>query len=132
MAGRPPVPTALKLLRGTQKKCRINGAEPVSPLGAVCPPTASPEARALWKKYAPRYERMGCLKEADEIEFHQWMEILAEIEAARTAGEKVSSTLQDAAARKAIQFGGTPSARVRVKVEPKVPETTLGRFRGRA
>jgi len=32
----------------------------------------------------------------------------------------------------AVQFGGTPSARVRVKVEPKAPETTLGKFRGRA
>ena len=132
MAGRPPVPTALKLLKGTAKKSRLNPREPVSKVGAECPASCQGKARELWKKWAPIYEAMGCLREADALAFAAWMQIEADMVTLRAAGEHPSVPMRKQALNFAVQFGGTPSARARVHVEPKKVVSKLEKFRARA
>jgi phage terminase small subunit len=64
-AGRPPKPTALKVLAGTLKKCRTNNAEPVfpSPKDITCPFDEKKEsvAAAHWNELAPDLIRLGLL-----------------------------------------------------------------------
>jgi hypothetical protein len=131
VAGRPPVPTALKLLKGTAKKCRLNGEEPVSLPGALCPPHIQGTAREMWKRWAPVYEAMGCLREADTLAFAAWMQIEADILALRQAGEPVGVNMRKQALNYAVQFGGTASARARIHVKRDEPESKLGKFSGK-
>lgn len=131
MAGRPPKPTALKLLQGNPGRRKLL-VEPQSKVGAMCPLWLRAEARELWKKWAPVYEEMGCLREADAIAFANWMIVQAKVRALEMAGESPSVTLLKLAQSYAVQFGGTPSGRARVSVEPKRPESKLARFTGAA
>ena len=48
--GRPPLPTPLKVLRGTARRHRLNRAEPKPPPGAPAMPAALPaDARVTWR-----------------------------------------------------------------------------------
>jgi hypothetical protein len=129
MAGRPPKPRALKLLQGTLRKDRDYGPEPPSPIGAECPPWLHGKARELWKRWAPVYTAIGCLRECHTITFARWMETEADIITLREAGEPVSVSLKDVAMRYAVQFAGTASASSRVHAEPAKPKTKLEKFR---
>lgn len=66
--GRPPKPTALKLLEGDRGKGRrpLNKDEPIPPQGEVkCPTWLLPEAKKEWKRLAPTLEAMGVLTMVD-------------------------------------------------------------------
>lgn len=128
MAGRPPKPTALKLLQGNPGKRKLPAGEPVSAVGAICPAWLGAEAREMWKKWAPIFEGMGCLREADTLAFANWMALQARIKACEEAGEALSLQALKLAQSYAVQFGATPSGRARVSVEPKKPESKLQRF----
>src|SRR5688500_8395251 len=68
MAGRPPSPTALKLLRGNPGKRKMNAAEP-KPLVGAAPPSyvlADPALLVEWKRQAARLLRLGLLTEIDD------------------------------------------------------------------
>ena len=50
MAGRKPLPTHLKMVRGTLQKCRMNPDEPTpDPEIPDAPPHLSPEKRKIWR-----------------------------------------------------------------------------------
>lgn len=69
MAGRPPLPAALKALQGTQRADRINAAAPeVQPLGEAGPPLEgmSEEAGKVWARLAPLLCSMRVLATADK------------------------------------------------------------------
>ena len=59
MAGRKPLPTALKKLKGTLQKCRTNASEPQPPGDLVEPPEYMSEgAKNAWRyaiESAPQY-----------------------------------------------------------------------------
>lgn len=64
--GRPPTPTALKILRGNPGKRAINTDEPKPPRGEVKPPPwLKGRGRTAWKWIAPVLQQMGVLTTAD-------------------------------------------------------------------
>jgi P27 family predicted phage terminase small subunit len=64
--GRPPKPTALKLLTGNPGKRPLNGSEP-QPLATppVCPDFLPADAKAKWAELAPELSRLGLLTVVD-------------------------------------------------------------------
>lgn len=67
MAGRKPVPTEVKKLRGTDQPSRVNPDEPKPPMMEQSkPPDWLPdEAKALWGELSPMLISMRLLTEAD-------------------------------------------------------------------
>src|SRR5579859_2336929 len=65
-AGRPPKPTALKVLSGNPGKRALNQNEPTPPAGSISAPSwLRGRARTAWKWVAPVLEQMGVLSTAD-------------------------------------------------------------------
>lgn len=67
MAGRPPKPTALKLIEGNRGKRATNDKEPEPVLlDDLTPPAHLPEpAAAVWRELAPKLRRAHVLTEMD-------------------------------------------------------------------
>lgn len=66
MAGRKPLPTHMKLLRGTAQPCRMNPAEPApDPALPDAPAHLSPEAREEWERVAVELCDLGVLSRID-------------------------------------------------------------------
>ena len=66
MGGRPPLPTRLKLLRGTLEPKRINPDEPEpEPAIPTCPSHLDSTARREWKRMAQQLYDLGILSEID-------------------------------------------------------------------
>ena len=130
------MPRALKLLRGRHDGVdsggrRLSEDEPMPPTGpAVCPAWVSPTARKLWKEWAPVYAAMGCLTQADALQFANWMEAQTKILVCVAAGEPVSNETLRIAQNYAVQFGATPSARSRVHLPKKESAGKLARYTG--
>ena len=65
MKGRKPVPTNIKLLKGTWRADRaVNEACPNSYSGYI-PANLKGEAAAFWKRYAPKLKQIGLLTDLD-------------------------------------------------------------------
>ena len=128
MAGRPPKPTALKVLQGNAGHRPIFPDVLRPPDGKVCAPAwLSAQARKLWNELAPIYEAMGCLTTADVAMFGNWMEAQAKLVLTIAAGEPVSNDTLRITQSYAVQFGATPSARARVHVpKPQTPGKLSG------
>jgi phage terminase small subunit len=128
--GRPPTPTALKVLNGSAAHHpeRRNGDEPKPRLGAK-PPTWLPHngpARLAWRRLAPMLHRLRVLTEADADALALGCIALAEYLEART--DDGSWRKADAAWKRYLAvlsaFGLTPSSRAKVRavaVEAKDP-----------
>lgn len=66
MAGRKPLPTQVKLLRGTAQRCRMNPDEPApDPALPDAPLHLSPEAREEWERVAGELYDLGVLSRID-------------------------------------------------------------------
>lgn len=129
--GRPPKPTAIKILEGNAGKRPLHPErEPDSPLGASPPAWLEPAARSLWDEWAPRFTAAGCLREIHTAAFAGFMITLARIVSLQREGKPVMVDLHKMLLSYATQFAGTPSAMSRVYVVPKKPETKLGKFLG--
>lgn len=64
--GRPPKPTALKVLEGNPGKRPLNQHEPKpKPISPKCPAWLDKEAKKMWKDLAPKLERLGLLTVID-------------------------------------------------------------------
>jgi phage terminase, small subunit, putative, P27 family len=99
-AGRPPKPTALKLLHGDDKKNpqRINRSEPV-PADDVVRPTVdlADEAQAAWDRLAPDLMRKGVLTAWDAQAFTVYCQTVAHYNAASRMLELEGMTARGAA-----------------------------------
>jgi len=139
MAGRKPVPRALKILRGNPGKRALGKREP-KPLPGVprMPGHLSARAKAAWKSIGPELDRMGVLTLADAKALELLCDAYAEYRAARDAVEKEGLTYEtfgpsgsmtrprpevaiasDAWRRIAAmlrEFGMTPSSRTKVSM----------------
>jgi phage terminase small subunit len=120
--GRPPVPTAMKLLRGTYRADRANPNEPKPEVGAHPPPwlPRGGPARVAWNRLARELTATRVLTEADGDALALGCMALADYLAATAdpsgwrradaAWKRYASVLRD--------FGMTPSSRVRVSAVP--------------
>jgi phage terminase small subunit len=125
MKGRKPLPTAVKLAKGTERKSRINGNEPSLPKMPLEPPGyLSGDALAFWSEHAKALIDAGVLRVSDRHAFG----LLCESFAAWRA-EPTRDTIAEFR-RMLSEFGMTPAARTKVKVESK-PKDALTEFLGK-
>lgn len=124
MAGRPPKPTALKLLSGSAGHRPVNPLEPQPDPGASPPTWLSPEARVVWDQLAPVLLKNGLLTELDG-------EALAHLcIVAVMFRENPTIRLSREYRAYLTMFGMHPSGRTRVtRTPPKPPPSLLSKYR---
>ncbi|HLI51909.1 MAG TPA: phage terminase small subunit P27 family [Thermomicrobiaceae bacterium] len=142
-AGRPPKPTALKLLQGTARPDRVNANEPKPGMGNIKPPAwLKGEGRKAWRWLAPALQEMNILTNADPHALALLCDAYAEYLAARavirdegmtyttfsTSGSKMVRARPEVAIaadawrrvnQMMQQFGLTPSSRAKVSAAPE-------------
>lgn len=147
-AGRPPKPTALKLIEGNKGKRAINGAEPDPVyLNDLTPPAWLPAAaKDVWNEIAPKLRRACVLTELDVdalcagcVAIAQYRHsvrrvgddlvkakhVETELGGVVEVGEHVNPWLivQSMTYKQAMgifaQFGLTPAARSRIAINPQ-------------
>lgn len=142
MAGRKPIPTKLKILKGTAQPCRIKKDEPTP---VVCLPDPPEDASAKVKKYWPRIARQlydcGVLTEIDINSLSAYCEMYLRWTEANKQIEKhgliikspngfpmqspylpISNKALDSMQKIAVEFGMTPSSRTKISVDKKLAE----------
>lgn len=140
MTGRPAKPTNIHRLQGTFEKSRHTNRMDVDvkPLIYVpLPPNRlSSEGREMWMNLAPLLVSHGLLSEFDLPAFETLVETTGEsrrLRAAQNGGEPVrTADISDCERRQLallIQFGLTPAARAKIKIEKvKQDESPLAKF----
>ena len=95
MRGRPPVPSKLKVLRGTDQPCRMNKREPQAEAGApACPAWLSPKAKRAWKEIVGILGGMKILAKADRKALEMLCDAYAEYRDARAVVSKQGATYE--------------------------------------
>ena len=146
MAGRKPLPTHLKMVRGTLQKCRMNSDEPSpNPEIPAAPPHLSPEAREEWNRLAEELYDLGILSAIDRAAlaaycqaYGRWVEaeeLLRNIDGTMKLTETTSNgnIIQNplvGIANESLElmhkylteFGMSPSSRTRVSAKKKTGE----------
>jgi phage terminase small subunit len=126
MRGRPPKPTALKLLEGTRAD-RINRNEPAMPPGSIEPPDWLDEtARGHWTELAPILQSAGLLTVGDRQTFALLCESFS-----RFRSNPENDKARDLYRRLSVEFGLTPSSRSRLKSSAEPARDALTEFLAR-
>jgi P27 family predicted phage terminase small subunit len=135
MAGRKPLPTHLKLVKGTARPHRINKEEPRPPIVVPSPPGHLDErARAKFTELAELLGRHGVMTELDAaalaryaVVWCRWVETEADVKrrgpvVKTEAGNIIQNPFLSVANKCLLQmaqieseFGMTPSSRARVR-----------------
>jgi phage terminase small subunit len=135
--GRPPKPTALKILSGSARHDpqRVNRDEPKPAVGAEPPPFLPRRgpAWAAWERHQPILTRLRVLTEADADALALGCMALAEYLAARRRVDGWRKA--DAAWKRYLAvlsaFGLTPSARAKVHAAPAAEVDPLAEWAAR-
>jgi len=123
-------PTVLKVIQGTTRRDRMPANEPKpAPIAPKCPSWLDREAKAEWRRLAPKLEKLGLLTEADGSAFAVYCEAysrwkraalaLRKLDVTDPAFRKVAVTLEKAAQELRAQgarFGLSPADRGRLDV----------------
>lgn len=89
MAGRPRLPTRLKVVKGTAQPCRTNKSEPTPAEGVPSRPAhLSAKAKAAWRAVVPILQDMRVLTVADSLALEGLCEAYADLCAARAVLQK--------------------------------------------
>lgn len=132
MAGRPPKPTALKLLQGNPGKRPLNDREPKPPVGCVPPDYVKADAALLkeWSLEAPRLTRLKILTEIDGDPLARLCVLRVKFRDALAEGASGGSLAMMSKEMRSLelQFAIGAANRVRVKVEKPQPDRKLDRF----
>jgi P27 family predicted phage terminase small subunit len=146
MAGRKPLPTHLKLVKGTARPHRLNKAEPKPTVAVPEPPGHLDErARAKFATMAAMLARHGVMTELDAgalsryaVVWCRWIDAEAEIKrrgpVVKTEGGNIIQNPFLAVANKCLlqmaqlesEFGLTPSSRSRIRMAE--PAATVDPF----
>lgn len=150
-AGRRPLPTALKKLRGNAGKRKLNDEEPNAPPGEPPMPGGLPAAaKREWKAIVPELQILGVLSKVDRAAlaaychcYARWFEAEKKVrqygliveEPVLSAGEdtgyvrlkanpaiRVSNDAAKQMKSFLVEFGMTPSSRSRIRVEKPAAE----------
>ena len=142
MAAPIPLPTNLKVLRGTAQPCRMNDREPKSPKGRIKMPSGlTKEEKKHWKAVAADLEAAGILTVLDVQAlrlycrvYHQWCQANEKLEAFGPVIKgshgtpmlspyfKVSRSCLEQMLALLREFGMTPSSRTRIRSERDEPD----------
>ena len=149
MRGRKPKPTKLHVLHGNPGKRKLNDKEPKPKSKAPrCPAWLGEEAKKEWRNMVKKLEPLGLITEIDHatleaycVAYGRWAEaeqkVLNEGTLYKTEKGNVITSPRLWVANKAMEqmqklaseFGMTPSARSRIKVEkPKEEENPMDAF----
>ena len=122
--GPAPMPSALKIATGNAGKRPIRDDEPKPEVGAPkCPTWLASDAKSIWRQLAPRLVRAGVLTKLDGNALGRYCDVLCRWLAARDdEDEKLYQKLGVMLLRLEQEFGMTPSARTRLRVEPRADE----------
>ena len=145
--GRMPTPTAIKVLRGNPGKRALPKGEPRPATGDRVPSAPrwlSEEARAEWRRLAPRLHAVGLLTEVDSQALGLLCEAFAQYVAAKAVVDREGMLLMSEKGNAyqhpatglmtqargelmkwAREFGMTPSARTRIVVDTGSEEPSL-------
>lgn len=145
--GRMPTPTAIKVLRGNPGKRALPKGEPRPARGDRAPSAPrwlSEEARAEWRRLAPRLHAVGLLTEVDTQALGLLCEAFAQYVAAKAVVDREGMLLMSEKGNAyqhpatglmtqargelmkwAREFGMTPSARTRIVVDTESAEPSL-------
>lgn len=146
--GAKPLPTNVKVLRGTLRKHRANAQEPKARPGIPgCPTELSPIAKREWKRVAKQLSAMGLLTTIDRAAlalycdaYGRWLEAITALRQygvvikspngypiqspyvaiANKCGEQVRLLL--------AEFGMSPAARTRVHAEVTLEDDPMAAF----
>lgn len=149
--GRPPKPTALKMLAGTLRPSRTNFAEAKPPAAApdIAPPDfLSAEAVAVWREVVPLLSAQGLLTKADVLALVALCSAAGDFRRAERATKRsmmrrtpngyrqpnewysVKKQAREALFVALREFGMTPSSRTKVQAAaPTEPEDALDKLR---
>lgn len=150
MRGRKPTPTALKILRGNPGKRPLNAQEATPCAADLVPPDWLTDiAQSEWADKAPMLQRLGLLTEADVDAFAMYCATFARWKEAEQkvlqsgllikSGSNngipvvnpylsIANKAQRDATKLLVEFGLTPSARARVKVQKPTVGDKFSRF----
>lgn len=136
--GRKRLPTALKIVKGTQRKCRLNPDEPAPGADNLAPPDyISREALKHWPIIVTMLKDAGVASDMDAMALcalceavTTWVQATTEVRkhGLITEGKygpcanpsiKISNDASDRMMRILIEFGMTPSARSKVSGKKK-------------
>lgn len=125
MRGRKPKPTKLKIMEGKPGHRPLPENEPI-PVGvAEMPKWLTADAQVVWQELAPEAITIGTLTSYDADQFGMLCTELAEY---RKEPGAVKTTAKTLITKLFAEFGKGPSARARIVVKPKEPNTGKGRF----
>ena len=145
-SGRRPLPTAVKKLRGNAGKRKLNDAEPIAAAGEPeMPGDLSAAGAEEWKRIVPELQTLGVLAKVDRAAlaaychaFSRWFEaeehvrefgmviqepilLLGEptgfVRMKKNPSVTISETAMKTMKAFLVEFGMTPSARSRIRVE---------------
>jgi len=136
MAGRKPLPTQLKVVKGTARPHRMNPAEPKPTVATPPPPDHLDEpAAAKFTEMAALLARYGVMTELDVsalaryvVIWRRWLEAEAEVArrgpVVKTSNDNIIQNPFLAVANKCLaqmgqiesEFGLTPSSRTRIRM----------------
>ena len=142
MAGRKPLPSNLKLLKGTAQPCRMNKNEPKPKSDSVKMPTGlNAEAKKCWKAVSEQLKEVGILTNLDAhalsmycITYARWLDANDKIEKMGAIIKapsgypiqnpylSISNKALDQMRAIMTEFGMTPSSRSKITTTP-VEET---------
>jgi P27 family predicted phage terminase small subunit len=156
MAGRPPKPTALKLLAGNPGKRPMNPSEPtpeaVSPLKIPAPPKVlDAEGKREWKRVALELAKSGLLTTIDRAaltgycqSWSQWIEAVCTVRKegaivktpngfpVQSPWLAIQNKASDQMKKYLVEFGMTPASRSRIHVaDPNANADPMDDFLGR-
>jgi P27 family predicted phage terminase small subunit len=137
MKGRKPIPTHMKLIKGTSRPCRVNSDEPSYAADEIAPPEwLDGLALEHWEKLCREMRSAGVMTNIDIdalaaycVTYARWREANERLKKSlvieSAAGQEIPSPYI-AIANKAfehmtkmlVEFGMTPSSRARVKATP--------------
>ena len=129
--GRPPKPTALKIIAGNPGKRPINALEPnAGDIDTKPPADLSEAATAHWERLAPMLAKSGVLKQSDRDLLFVYCESYAVwLDSVRDG--KINVSLLAQLRQMLGEMGMTPAARSRIIVDkPKDKADGKARFFG--
>jgi len=130
MKGRPPLPTELKLLRGTLRRGRVNTSEPAPPCLAadtIPPRWLSRAGKAVWREFLPQV--CAWVAVTDVEIFGRFCALVADFRALRADIDRHGMTMQRISP-KGVPLGSAKRPEVemirQVEKELRSVETLLG------